>query len=255
MNKNLYNKSIDEVAIERLKEFEPKDGYYVAFSGGKDSIVILDLVKKSGVKYDVHFHITTVDPPELIKFIRQNYPDVAMERPKKSMWQLIIEKRMPPTRLARYCCEYLKESGGDGRLVITGVRWAESSMRSKRRMVEDCRRGGRKKFLNVIIDWEDSDVWEYIKENNLKYPCLYDEGFKRIGCIGCPMAGIGRIKEFERWPRFKRQYIKTFQRCADKRKEDGLTGQSNWVSGQAMFDWWMKDYQGKEEITTCLLFE
>ena len=49
--------------------------------------------------------------------------------PKESMWQLIERKRMPPTRIARYCCEKLKEGGGKGKLKITGVRWAESPRR------------------------------------------------------------------------------------------------------------------------------
>ncbi len=56
---------IDKVnlAIRRIKLHEPIEGYYVAFSGGKDSCVILDLVKRAGVKFDAHLNITTVDPP------------------------------------------------------------------------------------------------------------------------------------------------------------------------------------------------
>lgn len=254
--KNLYGMTNTEVAIERLKTFEPQEGYYVAFSGGKDSIVILDLVRKSGVKHDVHFNITTVDPPELMRFIRNYYPEVQYHRPEKTMWDLIVEKRMPPTRIVRYCCEYLKERGGYGRIIITGVRWQESAKRSKRKMVEHCFKDKTKRYLNVIIDWSDRDVWDYIKENNLPYCSLYDEGFKRIGCIGCPMAREGRIKEFARWPRFKNQYLKTFQRCIDKRKADGLQydGEfTKWDSGQAMFDWWMKDRHKKTDES--VLFE
>ena len=103
-----------KVAINRLKLHEPKEGYYVAFSGGKDSCVVLDLCKRAGVKYDAHYSVTTVDPPELIYFIRRYYPDAWENRmrPEISMWELIPRKRMPPTQRVRYCCQYFKENGG-----------------------------------------------------------------------------------------------------------------------------------------------
>lgn len=103
-----------KVAINRLKLHEPKEGYYVAFSGGKDSCVVLELCKRAGVKYDAHYSVTTVDPPELIYFIRENYPDAWKNRmrPEISMWELIPKKRMPPTQRVRYCCKYFKERGG-----------------------------------------------------------------------------------------------------------------------------------------------
>lgn len=71
-----------DLAIRRIKLHEPPEGYYVAFSGGKDSCVILDLVKRAGVKFDAHINLTTVDPPEVIRFVRQQYPEVTIEKPK-----------------------------------------------------------------------------------------------------------------------------------------------------------------------------
>lgn len=135
----------DKVAssIERLKAFEPEEGYYLAFSGGKDSVVCKALLEMSGCKYDATYRVTSVDPPELVRFIKEQHPDVKREVPRYpvdyknpklagkpiTMWNLIPEKHVPPTRVARYCCEALKESGGDGRMTVTGVRWAESKNR------------------------------------------------------------------------------------------------------------------------------
>lgn len=140
-------REIDKVdlAIRRIKLHEPPEGYYVAFSGGKDSCVILDLVKLAGVKFDAHLNITTVDPPELIRFVRQNYPEVTMEKPKISMKKLIEKKGILPTRLARYCCAEFKERGGMGRFVVTGVRHAESVRRRKWKLIEPCRQPNGKK--------------------------------------------------------------------------------------------------------------
>ena len=131
---NMQGKDKVQVAIDRLKTFEPPEGYYLAFSGGKDSVVIKKLADLAGVKYDAHYNLTSVDPPELVQFIK-SFKDVIIDRPKDkngnqiTMWNLIPPRRLPPTQIARYCCKDLKETGGKGRMTITGVRWAESSNR------------------------------------------------------------------------------------------------------------------------------
>lgn len=122
-----------QIAIERLRAFEPSEGYYVAFSGGKDSQVVYHLCKEAGVKFDAHYNHTTVDPPEVIYFRRKYYPDVIVDYHGTTMWKLIVRKGMPPTRVVRYCCDELKEDGGKGRIVVTGVRWEESSRRKHSR--------------------------------------------------------------------------------------------------------------------------
>ena len=126
-----------EIAIKRLKAFEPSEGYYLAFSGGKDSQCVYHLAKMAGVKFDAHYNVTSVDPPELVQFIKKNYSDVIFDYPRNNkgkvitMWNLIPVERMPPTRLARYCCETLKETSGKGRYTVTGVRQAESANRKR----------------------------------------------------------------------------------------------------------------------------
>jgi len=256
-----------EMAIDRLKTFEPKGGYYLAFSGGKDSITIYHLAKMAGVKFDAHYAWTTVDPPEMLYFIKENYPKVEIIMPKESMWKLIERKKMPPTRRMRYCCQVLKEEGGIGRFVITGVRHAESAARSKRKdvefdsygsqakkaiakrekfnlmndndskrmMIESCVVKG-KNILNPIIDWEDKEVWEFIRVNKLKYCSLYDEGWSRVGCIGCPMAGDDRLNQFKRYPKYYFNYLKAFERMLKNRK--GL--ETKWKTGEEVMEWWLE---------------
>lgn len=105
-------------AILRLQTYEPPEGYYLCFSGGKDSVVIKALADMAGVKYDAHYSVTGIDPPELVQFIKEKHKDVIFEYPRYkdgtrvSMWNLIPRNTMPPTRLVRYCCAYLKENGG-----------------------------------------------------------------------------------------------------------------------------------------------
>ena len=136
---DIYGKDKVDLAIDTLRFFEPKDGsgYYLAFSGGKDSVCLKALADMAGVKYDAHYSVSSVDPPELVRFIKQYHPDVKFEHTynkqgkPNTMWSLIAERTMPPLRTARYCCKYLKESAGNGRVTATGVRWAESVNRMK----------------------------------------------------------------------------------------------------------------------------
>jgi len=265
---NIYGMTKLEASIERIKQIEPRGGsWYLAFSGGKDSCVIKALCDMAGVKYDAHYRITTVDPPELIRFIKKNHPDVSMDFPRDkdgkviTMWNLIPKKKMPPTRIVRYCCQYLKEDGGEGRDKITGVRWDESNRRRKARSgleipqtskLTDRRKGldpdnmdedmvrfcmqSKGFILNPIIDWTTDEVWEFINRYNIPYCELYDQGFKRLGCIGCPMANKKeRLKQFERYPKIKEAYIRAFDRMLLQRKKKP----TEWKTGEEVYKWWL----------------
>lgn len=230
------------ISIERLKSFEPPEGYYLAFSGGKDSCTIKALADMAGVKYDAHYNLTTVDPPELVRFIREQHPDVAIDKPERSMWELIVWKQSPPTRWMRYCCEYLKERGGDGRIVLTGIRAEESARRAKRQMVESCFKS-QKRFVHPVIDWTERDVWQFIHENRLPYCGLYDEGFKRIGCIMCPYGHkTHMLEQARRWPKYYDAYVRAFAKMIEQPKRTGASWL--WQTGQEVMDWWLNDAPG-----------
>lgn len=125
------NREKEQRAIQYLKSFEPEsEPYFLCYSGGKDSDCIRILAELAGVKHDLEHNHTTVDAPETVRYVR-SIKGVHINYPEFTMWQLIVKRRMPPTRIARYCCEELKERGGKGRIRITGVRWAESSNRKE----------------------------------------------------------------------------------------------------------------------------
>lgn len=250
------------LAIERIRTFTPPEGLYVAFSGGKDSVVMLDLVRRAGAKHDAHYNLTTVDPPELVHFIRKHYPDIQVHRPSMTMWQLIVKKQMPPTRIVRFCCEYLKEGRGTGhndrgRIIATGIRWAESVRRGKRRMVENCRTHPDKRYLHPIIDWSTDDVFAYCASRELPLCSLYDEGWKRIGCVMCPMAGReGMLRDMARWPKIAAAYKRAIGRCVEERKRNGIADVSReWGTEDDMWNWWIRGGAKEEEDTAPWLFE
>lgn len=242
-----------QIAIERLKAHEPEEGYYLAFSGGKDSIVIHRLAEIAGVRFDAHYAITTVDPPELVHFIRRQYPSVERRRPVMSMWELMVKYGFPPIRRTRYCCRELKETGGHGRVVVTGVRWAESVRRAKRQMTEACYRDGTRTFLHPVIDWTTDDVWEFIRQQGLSYCSLYDEGFKRLGCVLCPMSAHSE-RDIERWPKIAAQYVRTFDRIVELRRSVGK--RCTFENGQELFNWWIdRRRRGNTNESQPVLFE
>lgn len=281
---------LEKKAIQRLQSFEPDNGYYLCYSGGKDSDVIKILAQLADVKFEAVNNHTTVDAPETVYYIRSQ-PDVRVDYPEKTMWQLIEQKLLPPTRLMRYCCSELKERGGKGKVKVTGVRWAESNNRKEngglvkiigkpktmqryaeendvdyaitrksglilnydddksRRMVEHCYRT-TSTMVNPIIEWEDNHVWQFLSHYGCKSNPLYECGFKRIGCIGCPMAGTTRKVAFARYPKYKENYIRAFDRMLIAREKAGKPTQ--WKSGEEVFYWWIQENPNQIMFTDIL---
>ena len=273
----------EKTAIERLKAFEPEDEpYYLCYSGGKDSDAIRILAQLAGVKHEIHHNLTTVDAPETVRYVRETVGWECVDKPPLTMWQLIVKKKFPPTRLMRYCCSELKERGGKHRKKITGVRWAESAARkdrsalvqitgkpkanqaladelgaeyshnkfgasiimnddndASRRMAEMCYRTSSV-IINPIIDWTDDDVWGFLHHYGCESNPLYQCGYSRIGCIGCPLGGpVSQKREFAQYPKYKAQYIRTFDKMLKAREEAGMETRGTWFSGEAVMKWWI----------------
>lgn len=262
-------------------------GYCVCTSEGKDSRVLGHLMRRAGVKHFYLHNITGIDPPELVYFQRRNflayrdegYPayDVMYEL---SMWQLMKKKKIPPLRQKRYCCEFLKErhvaEQGEA-MISTGVRKAESTrramMRSElelrgrrasdnahltpydedadREIFEGCMNNPRWSkgllIINPIAEWPEHWIWDYSAEAHLEQCSLYNEGFTRLGCIGCPQAQrSGRIRDFKRWPAFERLWRRAFDELVKLREACGLP--QRFSSGAEWFEWWLSDAAQEEPV-------
>lgn len=249
---------------------------YVCVSGGKDSSVIQQLSIDAGIDVIFVHKITTVDAPETVHFIYKEFGRLRdmgygtkILHPDMSMWRLIEHKRgFLPTRQIRYCCTYFKErrvttESGMPAFIVTGVRWDESVKRKKRgeyevlankisdriiihndndpgrKLYEECKIRAER-ICNPIIDWSDADVWDYIHDKDIPYNPLYDEGFHRIGCIGCPLASKSeRQRQFLRWPKYKKSYIDAIERGRLKAISEGR--KFNFSCAVDAFDWWMEE--------------
>ena len=299
------NKQLIDDAVRVLQAFEPKtEPYYLCYSGGKDSDAARILAELSGVNYELHHNLTTVDAPETVKYVQTlfekygppkletdaegrkvyRYGDKAfIHLPAKNMWQLIVDHAIPPTRIMRYCCAELKEKGGKHRVKITGVRKKESANRKRnhdlitiigkektvgkiaeenganfsiterggvvlntddapsRRVVESCYRT-TSTMVNPIIEWTDADVWELLRENGCEGNPLYKDGYKRVGCIGCPLAGGRKMKlEFVQYPKYRKLYVNAFDRMLLAREKKKLFNNIDWGSGEEVMRWWCGD--------------
>ena len=256
--KMMYSINLLKKAERLALAYGGGNGYYLAFSGGKDSQALYHIAELAGVKFDAHMNFTSVDPPEVIRFVKKQYPEVDFIKPKKSIYQLAVEKQILPTMRVRWCCAEYKENAGAGRVTLIGIRHQESSRRAKRNEVEisnwkysgtlegldeyrnelkakRARRKSKKNGVNItnadqeqtlgcisgkesllispIIHWTEQDVWEFLnKVMEVPHCSLYDEGWHRIGCIGCPMSSVNQKKiDNIRYPHVKRNWIKAIK--------------------------------------------
>jgi phosphoadenosine phosphosulfate reductase len=238
--KMLIGPKIDE-ALLLLKEHEPPGGYYGCFSGGKDSVVIEHLAKQAGVLVDWHYNVTTADPPELTRFIKKTYPHVHWERQKNTIFTEVLRRGIP-TRRIRWCCSVFKERGGSGRVKLLGIRAEESPRRARNWAPVSFGQTGRgRKTVLPIFNWTSSDVWSYINREGIPVCSLYGEGFKRLGCVLCPMAGKkGKRRELERWPKIAALWKRAFERLWEARPQD-WSMKKRFSNYEELWQWWVSD--------------
>ena len=116
-------------------------------------------------------------------------------------------------------------------------------------MVEMCYRT-HKTLVNPIIDWTSEDVWEFVRLYNVPYCELYDFGFKRLGCVSCPLGGYASMqRDLEFFPQFKSFYIRTFDEMLDARRKAGKSINRHWTDGESVLRWWIgKGGESKDEL-------
>lgn len=234
---HLFDQQMEAEAIERIHKFAKIAEAMglevrVGFSGGKDSQVVYDLVKRSGIPFKAYFN-HAFESQTTLRFIRENYPHVIRRRDYKfGFIQNIREnhKGMLPTVYSAYCCtDYKHNPKYVDKCIILGIRKSESSKRANRTtfMVknktekkkidtlvseyfhEQCQSvgGGNLITLHPIVDWSDEDVWSYIYRHNLPINPEYKE-LKRVGCIVCPKANFLRnYKALLKYPKLIDAFI------------------------------------------------
>lgn len=257
----------EAAAIEALRHYEPAAlalhpaGYYLADSYGKDSCVILHLAQRAGVAFEAHHHLTTIDPPELVRWGRRAHPETIVDVPPRPLLKMLAEDKSngPPTRIARWCCETYKEGHGADRIKVAGIRAAESPRRAALWGVFTRSRHDSGAMLCPIVDWSTADVWEYLRLHSVPHSPLYDEGWTRLGCVGCPMAGPRtQAREFSRWPKMERAWQAAFRafwaRWHNVPRQRGgprwfdAAGMQSW---EDLWAWWTSGKAAEREDGDC----
>lgn len=251
-----YSIDLLRKAEKMALRLDPENGFWLAFSGGKDSQALYHVAQMAGVRFKAHMNLTSVDPPEVIRFVKTQYPNVEIIKPRMSIFEMAKRKHILPTMRFRWCCAEFKETSGVGKVTLIGIRKQESARRSKRNEVElgnhkfsgnfdqwseheekmvTCVGGKDKILVSPIIYWTERDVWEFLNENGIPHCELYDQGYTRIGCILCPMSNYkSKIRDMKRYSHAKRNWIKTIQWLIDNGYS--FTDSPNAEFG---FNWWI----------------
>lgn len=198
---NYPNDKIKETVKEAKDYYDNNnfDKIIVNVSGGKDSTIIEYLVDKHNIieDYEIIFGNTSNETHHTYKYVKDNYPNATIVNPDKGFYQFVKENNFVPNRFARACCTIYKEGNiseylDDNSKIssITGMRRSESNKRSGYSKVREFKGNNKQKEnwlqYNLIIDWEDMDVWSFLLHNEIPINKLYRYGYNRVGCTNCP---------------------------------------------------------------------
>lgn len=260
-----YSIELLQKAEKLALRYDPENGFFNTFSGGKDSQAMYHVVEMAGVRHQTHMNFTSVDPPQVVRFVKTHYPDVIRHAPPWSIYTRAVQRGILPSVRIRWCCTDFKEQAGAGKVTLIGIRKEESARRAKRHEVEvsgkkfcgnldefavwqeeqiakkeemllrKMKREGKKVnedyfsadkenevrcingkdsiLISPIFDWTEKDVWYFLNEVVRVPHCeLYDDGYKRIGCILCPMSQYKqKLREIRDFPHVKRKWIEAIK--------------------------------------------
>jgi 3'-phosphoadenosine 5'-phosphosulfate sulfotransferase (PAPS reductase)/FAD synthetase len=234
---------------------------YISFSGGKDSTVLLHLVRQQFPDVPAVFVDTGLEYPEIRKFVK-TIDNVIWIKPKYTFKEVLEKYGYPiiskdqsyyiyqvrhgkskklnnirmndkrygispkwkyllnaPFKIASECCKYLKKNPlnkyekESDRKPFVGIMAEESRSRQLTYVLHGCNAFDlRTPQSRPLIFWKESDIWEYIKLNNIKYSDIYNKGIKRTGCIFC-CYGVHREKRPNKFDILKKLHPKLYNYC------------------------------------------